>query len=47
MILEKTASNNYTDRFGNRLSPVPLQAVVVNAAKALMELYSVKCAHET
>lgn len=46
-ILEETASSNYSDRFGNVLSPAPLRAVAVNAAKALMELYPVKYAQET
>lgn len=46
-ILEETASDNFTDRFGSRLSPAPLRAVAVNAAKALMELYPIKHAHET
>lgn len=46
-IMEETANNNYTDRFGNKLSPAPLRAVAVNAAKALMELYPIKHAHET
>lgn len=46
-ILEETAESNYSDRFGNLLSPAPLRAVAVNAAKALMELYPVKYAHET
>lgn len=46
-ILAETANSNYTDRFGNTLSPAPLRAVAVNAAKALMELYPVKHATET
>ena len=46
-IMEEASSNNYVDRFGNKLSPAPLRAVAVNAAKALMELYPVKYAHET
>lgn len=46
-ILEETASSSYSDRFGNLLSPAPLRAVAVNAAKALMELYPVKHAQET
>lgn len=46
-IMEETSNNNYTDRFGNKLSPAPLRAVAVNAAKALMELYPVKHVHET
>lgn len=46
-VMEETANNNYTDRFGNKLSPAPLRAVAVNAAKALMELYPIKHVHET
>lgn len=46
-IMEETANNNYTDRFGNKLSPAPLRAVAVNAAKALMEIYPIKHVHET
>lgn len=46
-IMEEASSNNYVDRFGNKLSPAPLRAVAVNAAKALMELYPVKYSHET
>lgn len=46
-IMEETSNNNYVDRFGNKLSPAPLRAVAVNAAKALMELYPVKHSHET
>lgn len=46
-IMEETSNNNYTDRFGNKLSPAPLRAVAVNAAKALMELYPVKHANDT
>lgn len=46
-VMEETATNNYTDRFGNKLSPAPLRAVAVNAAKALMELYPIKHVHET
>jgi hypothetical protein len=46
-VMEETASENFIDRFGNRLSPAPLRAVAVNAAKALMELYPIKHVHET
>ena len=46
-VLEETANGNFSDRFGNRLSPAPLRAVAVNAAKALMELYPIKHVHET
>lgn len=46
-VMEEAASSNFTDKFGVSLSPAPLRAVAVNAAKALMELYPVKYAHET
>lgn len=46
-VMEETSKNNYIDRFGNSLSPAPLRAVAVNAAKALMELYPIKHVHET
>ena len=46
-IMDETATSDYTDRFGVPLSPAPLRAVAVNAAKALMELYPVKCSQET
>lgn len=41
-VMEETSSANYSDKFGVSLSPAPLRAVSVNAAKALMELYPVK-----
>lgn len=46
-VMEETATANYEDKFGVPLSPAPLRAVSVNAAKALMELYPVKHIHET
>lgn len=46
-VMEETSTNNYADKFGNPLSPAPLRAVSVNAAKALMEIYPVKHVHET
>ncbi|GAB6013468.1 hypothetical protein [Viscerimonas tarda] len=45
--MEETATATFDDRFGTHLSPAPLRAVAVNAAKALMELYPVKHIHET
>lgn len=45
-IMEETAEASYTDKFGVGLSPAPLRAVSVNAAKALMEIYPVKHAGE-
>jgi hypothetical protein len=45
-VMEETATAQYEDRFGGALSPAPLRAVSVNAAKALMELYPVKHAQE-
>ncbi|MDR2626476.1 MAG: hypothetical protein LBC40_00390 [Dysgonamonadaceae bacterium] len=46
-VMEETAAAQFSDRFGAPLSPAPLRAVAVNAAKALMELYPVKHVHET
>jgi len=46
-VMEETATASYEDKFGVSLSPAPLRAVSVNAAKALMELYPVKHIHET
>ena len=46
-VMEETATATFDDRFGISLSPAPLRAVSVNAAKALMELYPVKHIHET
>jgi hypothetical protein len=45
-VMEETATAKFEDRFGASLSPAPLRAVAVNAAKALMELYPVKHIHE-
>lgn len=41
-VMRETSSGIYRDRFGNPLSPAPLRAVAVNAAKALMEMHPVK-----
>lgn len=46
-VMEETATLEYTDRFGIPLSPAPLRAVAVNAAKALMEIYPIKHASES
>ena len=46
-IMEETANAQYTDRFGIDVSPAPLRAVSVNAAKALMDLYPIKHVHES
>lgn len=46
-VMSETSSAEYTDKFGVPLSPAPLRAVAVNAAKALMELYPIKCSTET
>ena len=46
-VMEETATSNYEDKFGVSLSPAPLRAVSVNAAKALMELYPIKHSHES
>lgn len=41
-VMEETSSSSYTDKFGIKLSPAPLRAVSVNAAKTLMDIYPVK-----
>lgn len=41
-VMNEAARENYLDRFGMPLSPAPLRAVSVNAAKALMDLYPIK-----
>lgn len=41
-VMEETATSSYTDKFGIKLSPAPLRAVSVNAAKALMDIYPIK-----
>lgn len=46
-VMEETASSNFSDKFGVSLSPAPLRAVAVNAAKALMELYPIKHTQES
>lgn len=46
-VMRETAQGIYQDRFGNPISPAPLRAVAVNAAKALMELYPVRHSSET
>ena len=46
-VMEETSTQRYTDRFGIPISPAPLRAVAVNAAKALMEIYPVKHATES
>lgn len=45
-VMTETAKNEYIDKFGMTLSPAPLRAVSVNAAKALMELYPIKHSQE-
>lgn len=45
-IMEETSTAQYSDKSGTSLSPAPLRAVSVNAAKALMELYPIKSAQE-
>lgn len=45
-VMAETAKNEYIDKFGMTLSPAPLRAVSVNAAKALMELYPIKHSQE-
>lgn len=43
-VMEETSTAHYSDKFGISLSPAPLRAVSVNAAKALMDLYPIKTA---
>lgn len=46
-ILEETSTAQFRDRRGTLLSPAPLRSVAVSAAKALMDMYSVKEAQTT
>lgn len=46
-VMEETSTAIYKDKWGQNLSPAPLRAVSVNAAKALMDLYPIKHAQET
>lgn len=46
-VMDETAKADFTDRFGAPVSPAPLRAVSVNAAKALMEIYPIKHAQES
>ena len=41
-VMDETATSDYTDRFGVPLSPAPLRAVSVNAAKALMDIFPIR-----
>ena len=41
-VMDETATTDYIDRFGVPLSPAPLRAVSVNAAKALMDIFPIK-----
>lgn len=41
-VMEETATAQFTDKWGVSISPAPLRAVAVNAAKALMDLYPIK-----
>ena len=41
-IIDETSSAQFYDRRGTSLSPAPLRSVAVSAAKALMDMYSVK-----
>ena len=45
-VMEETSTAKYKDKWGMDLSPAPLRAVAVNAAKALMDLYPIKHAQE-
>lgn len=44
-IMSETSRAQYKDKFGVKLSPAPLRAVSVNAARLLADLYPIK--HET
>lgn len=46
-VMEETATGSFQDKWGMDLSPAPLRAVAVNAAKALMDLYPIKHSQET
>lgn len=46
-VMEETADASYTDKFGIKLSPAPLRAVSVNAARTLMDIYPVKHSGES
>lgn len=46
-VMAEAATQSFLDRFGMPLSPAPLRAVSVNAAKALMDLYPIKHAQES
>lgn len=46
-VMDETSTATYADKFGVDLSPAPLRAVSVNAAKALMDIYPVKNADNT
>lgn len=41
-VMSETAKGEYIDKFGVPISPAPLRAVSVNAAKALMEIFPIK-----
>ncbi|MEG0454939.1 MAG: hypothetical protein RR559_06280 [Bacteroides sp.] len=41
-VMAETSQKEYIDKYGMALSPAPLRAVSVNAAKALMDLYPIK-----
>lgn len=46
-VMAETSKNEYVDKYGMSLSPAPLRAVSVNAAKALMDLYPIKHGQDT
>lgn len=41
-VMAETSKGEYVDKYGVPISPAPLRAVSVNAAKALMEIYPIK-----
>lgn len=46
-VMEETSTAQFSDKFGVCLSPAPLRAVSVNAAKALMDLFPIKHVQES
>lgn len=46
-IMDETSTAIYTNRQGRAMSPAPLRAVGVQAAKALMDIHPIKVVHES
>lgn len=45
-VMEETSTAQYKDKWGVKLSPAPLRAVAVNAARLLADIYPIKHAAE-